>query len=168
MAGESSNRRASVRRERQANVPGGRPHRHIVKLSDAEHEDLTRRAAEAGVSVPRLLVESARDSGRVEAGRAHAAMRLLELDDQIRRIGANVNQQTRHMHQVRGELAPDLVAAHLDALHAVVRACLSVDATARWVMGKPPAVTETSVVVEADLAVSEEWAAAVDGDIAGG
>ena len=165
MAGESPNRRAGVRRQRQANVPGGRTNRHIVKLSDAEHEDLTQRAAEAGVSVPRLLVESAQDSGRVEAGRAHAAMRLLELDDQIRRIGANINQQTRHLHQVRGELAPELVAAHIDALHAVVRACLSVDATARWVMGKPPAVTEKSVNVETDLAVSEEWAAAVDGEV---
>jgi hypothetical protein len=164
MAGESPNRRAGVRRERQANVPGGRPHRHIVKLSDAEHEDLTRRAAEAGVSVPRLLVESAADSGKVEAGRAFAALQLLEFDDQIRRIGANVNQQTRHMHQVRGELAPDLVAAHIEALHAVVRACLSVDATARWVIGKGPAVTEKSVSVEQDLPVSEEWAAAVDGE----
>lgn len=164
MAGESPNRRAGVRRERQANVPGGRPHRHIVKLSDAEHEDLTRRAAEVGVSVPRLLVESARDSGKVEAGRAFAALQLLEFDDQIRRIGANVNQQTRHMHQVGGELAPDLVAAHIEALHAVVRACLSVDATARWVMGKGPAVTEKSVSVEQDLPVSEEWAAAVDGE----
>ncbi|MGW0640421.1 plasmid mobilization protein [Nocardia salmonicida] len=164
MAGESPNRRVGVRRQRQANVPGGRPNRHIVKLSDAEHEDLTRRAAEAGVSVPRLLVESAQDSGKVEAGRAFAAMRLLELDDQIRRIGANVNQQTRHMHQVSGELAQDLVAAHIEALHAVVRACLSVDATARWVMGKGPAVTEKSVSVGQDLAVSEEWAAAVDGE----
>ncbi|MFI6574001.1 plasmid mobilization protein [Nocardia fluminea] len=164
MAGESPNRRAGVRRQRQANVPGGRPHKHIVKLSDAEHEDLTRRAAEAGVSVPRLLVESARDSGKVEAGRAFAALQLLEFDDQIRRIGANVNQQTRHMHQVGGELAPDLVAAHIEALHAVVRACLSVDATARWVMGKGPAVTAKSVSVEQDLPVSEEWAAAVDGE----
>lgn len=164
MAGESPDRRAGVRRQRQANVPGGRPHKHIVKLSDAEHEDLTRRALEAGVSVPRLLVESARDSGKVEAGRAFAAMQLLEFDDQIRRIGANVNQQTRHLHQVGGELAPDLVAAHIEALHAVVRACLSVDATARWVMGKTPAVTEKSVSVEVDLAVSEEWAAAVDGE----
>ncbi|MBF6234825.1 plasmid mobilization protein [Nocardia farcinica] len=162
MAGESPNRRARARRERQANVAGGRPHRHIVKLSDAEHDDLMRRAAEAGVSVPRLLVESAMDSSRVEAGRAHAAMRLLELDDQIRRVGNNLNQLVRYAHQNR-EVPEHLV----DALHAVTRACLSVDATARWVMGLAPAVTAVSVDVEEDLAVSQEWADAVDPDLDG-
>ncbi len=162
MAGESSNRRAGVRRQRQANVPGGRPHKHIVKLSDAEHEDLTRRAGEAGVSVPRLLVESALDAGKVEAGRAHAALQLLELDDQIRRVGNNLNQLVRYAHQNR-ELPEHLE----DALHAVVRACLSVDATARWVMGKPPAVSEVSIDPVVDLAVDEEWAATVDGDTVG-
>ena len=159
MAGESPNRRAGVRRQRQANVPGGRPHKHIVKLSDVEHDDLTQRAAEAGVSVPRLLVESVQDSGRVEAGRAHAALRLLELDDQIRRVGNNLNQLVRYTHQNR-ELPEHLE----DALRAVVRACLSVDATARWVMGKPPAVTEVSIDPVIDLAVDEEWAASVDGE----
>ncbi|MBF6358234.1 plasmid mobilization relaxosome protein MobC [Nocardia higoensis] len=159
MAGESPDRRARVRRERQANVPGGRPHRHIVKLSDAEHEDLTRRALEAGVSVPRLLVESATDSGRAEAGRAHAALQLLEFDDQIRRIGNNLNQLVRWAHQNR-EIPEHLI----DSLHAVTRACLSVDATARWVMGLDPAVTGVSVDVEADLPISEEWAGSVDPD----
>ncbi|MFB7837839.1 MobC family plasmid mobilization relaxosome protein [Nocardia brasiliensis] len=162
MAGVSPDRRAGARRERQANVPGGRPHRHIVKLADAEHDDLTRRAAEAGVSVPRLLVESATNSNRVEAGRAHAAMRLLELDDQIRRIGNNLNQLTRLAHQQRA------IPEHLDdALHAVVRACLSVDATARWVMGLAPAVSATSIEAEVDLAVDEEWAGALDPGVGG-
>jgi hypothetical protein len=158
MAEESPNRRASVRRSRQANVLGGRPHKHIVKLSDAEEALLARRAEEAGVSVSRLLVESAMNSGQVEAGRAHAAMQLLELDHQIRRIGANLNQLVRHAHQNRE------IAEGTDyALHAVIRACLSVDATARWVMGKAPAVSEISVDPDVDLVVDEAWAAAVDG-----
>ncbi|MFI9538346.1 hypothetical protein ACIG56_34585 [Nocardia fusca] len=38
-----------------------------------------------------------------------------------------------------------------------------VDATARWVMGKAPAVSEISVDPEVDLVVGEVWAAAVDG-----
>ncbi|WP_405183719.1 MobC family plasmid mobilization relaxosome protein (plasmid) [Nocardia sp. NBC_01377] len=162
MAGESTNQRARTRRKRQANIADGRRHRHVVKLSDAEEEDLTRRAEEAGVSVARLLVESAQDSGRVEAGRAHAAMQLLELDTELRRIGSNLNQLVRYAHQQRE------IPEHLgDALHAVTRACLSVDATARWVMGLTPAVTAKSVDPAVDLLVDEEWAAAVDPDGAG-
>ncbi|NEW42515.1 plasmid mobilization protein [Nocardia cyriacigeorgica] len=153
MAGESTERRARARRERQANVVGGRPHTVKVKLTDAEQEALKARAAEVGVSVPRLLVESTLEAGQVEVGRAHAALQLLELDHQIRRIGANVNQLTRWAHQNR-EVADGTV----DALHAVVRACLSVDATARWVMGAAPAVTSVSVDVGEDLPVRGEWA----------
>ncbi|WP_425296021.1 plasmid mobilization protein [Nocardia cyriacigeorgica] len=153
MAGESTERRARARRERQANVAGGRPHTVKVKLTDAEQSELKSRAEQAGVSVPRLLVESTLESGQVEAGRAHAALQLLELDNQIRRIGANVNQLTRYAHQNR-----EIAEGTVDALHAVVRACLSVDATARWVMGEAPAVTSVSVDVDADLPVRDEWA----------
>ncbi|WP_420874253.1 MobC family plasmid mobilization relaxosome protein [Nocardia gipuzkoensis] len=161
MAGESSDRRARARRERQANVPGGREHSTLVRMSAEEKTALMQRAAEAGVSVPRLMVESALSSAP-EAGRAHAVMQLLELDTEIRRIGANLNQLTRYAHQERE------LPEHLDdALHAVVRACLSVDATARWVMGLAPAVTAVSVDTTTDLAVDEEWAAAVDPDTAG-
>ncbi|WP_411156660.1 plasmid mobilization protein [Nocardia cyriacigeorgica] len=124
-----------------------------VKLTDAEQRELKSRAEQAGVSVPRLLVESTLESGQVEAGRAHAALQLLELDNQIRRIGANVNQLTRYAHQNR-----EIAEGTVDALHAVVRACLSVDATARWVMGETPAVTSVSVDVDADLPVRDEWA----------
>ncbi|XOZ88393.1 plasmid mobilization relaxosome protein MobC [Nocardia testacea] len=129
-----------------------------MKLSDAEEVLLAQRAEEAGVSVSRLLVESALGSGQVEAGRAHAAMQLLKLDHQIRRIGANLNQLVRHAHQNR-----EIAEGTEYALHAVIRACLNVDATARWVMGKALAVSEISVDPEVDLAVDEEWAAAVDG-----
>nr|WP_280484553.1 plasmid mobilization relaxosome protein MobC [Nocardia cyriacigeorgica] len=124
-----------------------------MKLTDAEQSELKSRAEQAGVSVPRLLVESTLESGQVEAGRAHAALQLLELDNQIRRIGANVNQLTRYAHQNR-----EIAEGTVDALHAVVRACLSVDATARWVMGEAPAVTSVSVDVDADLPVRDEWA----------
>lgn len=154
MAGESPNRRAQVRRVRAANVPGGRPHRCVVKLSDEEHADLTARAAAADMTVPRLLVESTLDAPSAEAGRAQAVMALLELDDQIRRIGNNLNQLVRHAHQQQ-EIPERLE----DALRAVTRACLSVDATARWVRGLAPAVSEVSIAEE-DLDVDNEWAAA--------
>ncbi|MEU4345444.1 MobC family plasmid mobilization relaxosome protein [Nocardia sp. NPDC023852] len=158
MAGESPSRRAQARRVRAANVPGGRPHRHVVKLSDAEHAELTGRAEEAGMSVPRLLVETTMAGPSTETGRGHAALVLLELDDQIRRIGNNLNQLVRHAHQER-ELADGLE----NALRAVTRACLSVDSTARWVMGMAPAVSAVSIAEE-DLAVDNEWA---DADLDG-
>lgn len=158
MAGASTNRRAAVRRERQPNVPGGRPHRHIVKLSDDEHAALAERAEAAGMTVPRLLVETALESVQTEAGRAHAVLGLLDLENQIRRVGANLNQLVRHAHQ-NSEIAEGTDMA----LRSVVRACLSLDETARWVMGKAPALSEISVTPEVDLAVGEEWAAAIDG-----
>ncbi|WP_405140421.1 plasmid mobilization protein [Nocardia sp. NBC_01388] len=164
MAGESPNRRSQVRRSRAANVAGGRPHRHVVKLSDAEDAALKARAEAANVSVPRLLVETTLGEAGAESGRAAAVGAVLELDDQVRRIGANLNQLTRYAHQEKD------IPEHLEsALRAVTRACLSLDATARWVMGKAPAVSGVSITEE-DLAVDMpdldggEWAVALDPD----
>jgi hypothetical protein len=131
----------------------------VVKLSDEEHAALAVRAESAGMTVPRLLVESALESVRVETGRAHAALQVRDLEVQVLRIGNNVNQLTRYAHQNKE------IAEGTDyALRAVVRACLSLDALARWVMGKAPAMSEISVSPEVDLAVDEEWAAAIDGE----
>ncbi|MGW4071368.1 plasmid mobilization protein [Nocardia grenadensis] len=130
-----------------------------MKLTDEEHRALTERAETVGMTVPRLLVESALESTQAEAGRAHAALQLLDLEHQIRRVGANLNQLVRYAHQNKE------IAEGTDmALRSVVRACLSLDETARWVMGKAPAMSEISVSPEVDLAVDEEWAAAIDGE----
>lgn len=157
VAGESENRRARARRERQANVPGGRPHRHSVKLSDAEQATLTARAEEAGMTVPRLLVETTLDGESAEAGRAAAVLAVLELDEQVRRIGNNLNQLTRYAHEER-ELPEGLE----HALRSVARACLSLDATARWVMGMAPAVdpevVDVSGIDVGELDGGNEWA----------
>lgn len=156
MAGESENRRVRSRRTRAANVAGGRPHRHIVRLSEDEETTLTARAEQAGMSLPRLLVESSLGAGSGEAGRAEAVAALLDLDAEIRRTGSNLNQLTRYSHQER-----ELASGIENALVAVARACLSVDATARWVMGKTPAVSAVSVGDD-DLVVDDEWPPAVD------
>ncbi|MFI9538319.1 plasmid mobilization protein [Nocardia fusca] len=159
MAGASTNRRAELARERQPNVPGGRPHKSIVKLSAAEHAALTARAEAAGMTIPRLLVETVLHETGSETGRAHAALQLLDLENQIRRVGNNLNQLVRYAHQNKE------IAEGTDmALRSVIRACLSLDETARWVMGKAPAMSEISVSPEVDLAVDEEWAAAIDGE----
>ncbi|WP_082955835.1 plasmid mobilization relaxosome protein MobC [Nocardia sp. 852002-51244_SCH5132740] len=163
MAGESANRRARVRRERQANVAGGRPHRTVVKLSDAEQTELSARAAAAGVSVPRYLVDTAmgRDDG--EPGRAAAVGAILDLDEQVRRIGNNINQLTRYAHQHR-EVSEEIVPA----FRAFVRMSLLLDETARWVMGKAPAVAldaEALDVVELPSGHDDpdSWATQIDG-----
>lgn len=166
MAGESVSRRAQVRRVRAANVAGGRPHTVKVKLSDAERTALAERAAAADVTIQRLLVETTLGGGSAEPGRAAAALRLLDFESQIARVGANVNQLTRYSHQDRR------MAEHLDvALHAFVRACLAVENTARWVQGLPPAVTGVTldgmdlavdVPEDIDAGGADSWAALVD------
>ncbi|MCX4099263.1 MobC family plasmid mobilization relaxosome protein [Nocardia sp. alder85J] len=140
MAGEAADRRARARRERQPNVAGGRSTRCVVKLSDAEAATLKARAESAGVTVPRLLVETTLGEQRAEPGRAAAVLAVLELDEQVRRIGNNLNQLARYAHQEQG-LPEEIVAA----LRAVVQTCLTLDETARWVMGKPSAVTAVSL-----------------------
>lgn len=162
MAFESADRRARARRERQSNVAGGRPHTVKVKLSDEEQATLQDRAEAAGMTVPRLLVETTLGGERAESGRAAAVLAVLELDDQVRRTGNNLNQLVRYAHQDR-ELAEGLGVA----LAAVTRACLSLDATARWVMGKAPAVpldegptVELPPEAEGDV---DSWATQLDG-----
>ncbi|MFD0366331.1 plasmid mobilization relaxosome protein MobC [Nocardia sp. GCM10030253] len=135
-----------------------------MKLSNDEHDALTARAEAADITVPRLLVEATLEGSTVEAGRAHAVLSILELDSQVRGAMNNLNQLTRYAHQNR-ELAEETAAAVV----AATRACLSLDAAARWVMGKSPAVSEVSITDE-DLAVAldedgaGDWAARVDPD----
>lgn len=162
MAGESRSRRASAKRMRQSNVDGGRPHRIKVSLTDAEYAEFTDAATKAGMTLPRLLVESAKSEGRVEAGRAHAVMGLLEVDEQVRRERNNLNQLVRYTHQHKDAPAfpEELVARLLDALYASTRASIGLETAARWVMGLGPATTDTSIDVDEDLALSSEWAEA--------
>ena len=70
------------------------------------------------MTVQRLLVETTLGGQRAESGRAAAVLAVLELDDQVRRVGSNLNQLVRYAHQER-ELAEGLGVA----LAAVTRAC---------------------------------------------
>lgn len=168
MAGESPNLRARARRSRQANVAGGRTRRCVVKLTEAEYEDLTAMAAEVGMSVPRLLVESTFEREGVEGGPgAVAAVReallaFADLDTELRRVGNNLNQLTRYSHQDK-----DFAEGLEFALGAVVRVCLHLDEAARAMVGKARAVTEVSMPdvdrpVESGGAGDGGWADAVD------
>lgn len=91
---------------------------------------------------------------------------MLDLDEQVRRIGNNLNQLVRYAHQQR-ELPEEVVSA----LRAVVRVSLTLDELARWVMGKAPAVS-AAVLEGVDLDVelppdddsdAGSWASQIDG-----
>lgn len=144
MAGESPDFRARARRARQANVAGGRQHRCVVKLTDAEHEDLTRLASAAGMTVPRLLVETTLEREGTDAGQVavlrEALLAFADLDTELRRVGNNLNQLTRYSHQDK-EFAEGVEYA----LGAVVRVCLHLDEAARSLVGKAPAVSAVSM-----------------------
>lgn len=131
-----------------------------MSLTDAEYAEFTDAAAKAGMTLPRLLVESAKSEGRVEPGRMHAVMGLLEVDEQVRRERNNLNQLVRYTHQHKDapSFPEDLARQLWDALHASTRASLALESVARWVMGLSPATTATSIDVDEDLALSSEWA----------
>ena len=120
----------SVRRKRQANVPGGRTAQPFkVKPTDEQRELLVLRAAAEGVSVPRLLIESTlnpqwRGEGPdAVMSRRQEALTALEQAADTRNlllaIGRNINQIAKHVNSTDGELPEELSAA----LAAVTRSC---------------------------------------------
>lgn len=87
-------------RRRRENVPGGRQHSHHVRVSPEEEAVLLVRANELGMSVSRLLAESALSgSAQVVAERERERSEALELHVELRRLqrligaaGVNLNQ----------------------------------------------------------------------------
>lgn len=83
-----------MRRER---VPGGRPHRMSVDLSDDELGVLERHAAEAGgITVQKALVELALSSGgETPAVRRELLVQLFALRRDLSGMATNLNQAAR-------------------------------------------------------------------------
>ncbi|VXC17575.1 Mobilisation protein (MobC) [Citricoccus sp. K5] len=108
-------------RKRQANVAGGRPARRVVRLSASEDAMLSLAAAEQGVSVPRLLKESAlaESAGETVTGRRRLLTALNVVTGQLARVGNNLNQIARGLN-TDGELHGD-VRGSLDELRGVLR-----------------------------------------------
>lgn len=86
-----------VKRQRQANVEGGRSVRRVVRLSEFEDNALMLKASEQGVSVQRLLVESALtfEAGETATERREAIGIILQAQRQLAAIGNNLNQIAR-------------------------------------------------------------------------
>ncbi len=86
-----------AQRRRQANVPGGRNVRRVLKLTEFEDNALYFKAQEQNVSVQRLLVESALtfESGDTATNRKAAVQSILRAERQLAAIGNNLNQIAR-------------------------------------------------------------------------
>lgn len=97
---------------RQARRPGVRREiTHKVKVSPEQEERLVAAAAARGVTVSRLLVESALAGGAdVAAARAHLSGELYRLVRLISRIGLNVNQLAK-VGNATGSVPPEAPAA---------------------------------------------------------
>lgn len=109
-------------RKRQANVKGGRSVRRDVTLSERENDALIKAAAAAGMSVPRLMIESAlaSDSGETATERRDAITSLLAFDGQLAAIGNNLNQLARTANAT-GEIGREVIHS-LAFLHRSVGA----------------------------------------------
>ena len=81
--------RGRARRERQAQPRGVE---QKVRLSLEERRQLRERAAELGVSVPRLLVESALSGGETSTDRRAMIAELFEVRRLLATVANNVNQ----------------------------------------------------------------------------
>jgi len=90
--------RSVLGRRRRANAPGGRRVvAHQVKVTAEEEAVLVRLAEQAGVSVPRLLVESAVAQDKVTATDRRAILvALFELNRVVGGAANNLNQLARH------------------------------------------------------------------------
>lgn len=107
------------KRRRAANIVGGRKHRHEVKATDEEEARLVVLAERHGVTIPRLLVQSALEVGEQEVlpERRRVIEELFLLRRDLAGEASNLNQLTHHANEsgvLRGELADTLAA---------VRAC---------------------------------------------
>lgn len=108
-------RRRALHRRRRANAPGGRQHRHEVKVSPEEEARLLQIAEMQRVSVPRLLVESAlAQSGETPTERRNAMAELFGVHRLLAGVANNVNQIARATNAT-GEWQAETAAA-LDAV----------------------------------------------------
>ena len=106
-------------RRRRANAPGGRPHQHMVRVTDMEEAQLRLRADGENVTIPRLLIERAlADGGETPSERREALVELFRVRRQLAGLATNVNQ-IAHAVNTDGRL-PIGSAATLAQIEGVV------------------------------------------------
>ena len=111
-------------RRRRANVVGGRRHAHRVLVTPEEEARLLLLAGEAGVTVPRLLVEAALAPARGETAtsRRDVLAELFAVRRLLAGVASNVNQVAKVANSM-GRVAPETDGV----LDAVVRLATRVD-----------------------------------------
>jgi len=97
-----------------------------VRVSESERVELARRATEQGVSVSRLLVESALAGGESPEGRRAVMAQLFELRRLLATVANNVNQLARAAN-VSGQLPGRVDGALADARDVMVRIDVALD-----------------------------------------
>lgn len=109
-----------AKRQRQGNVEGGRSVRRVARLSEFEDNALMLKASEQGISVQRLLVESALtfETGETATDRREAIANILQAQRQLAAIGNNLNQIARATNA--GESIEAGIAGSLDYLRGVL------------------------------------------------
>jgi len=111
-------------RRRSANVAGGRPFKHEVKVSAEQEARLRELADEQRVSIPRLLVESALtpSPGETVTERRNAMAELFALHRLLASVSNNVNQLAK-VANATGEIPPEMT----QTLHAARRVAERID-----------------------------------------
>lgn len=90
-------------RVKRAREPVARGVIQKVKLTEAEQQELRRRAAEQGVSVPRLMVESALAGIETPTDRRRLVAELFETRRLLATVANNVNQLA-HSANISGQV----------------------------------------------------------------
>jgi Bacterial mobilisation protein (MobC) len=90
-------------RVKRAREPVARGVIQKVKLTEAEQQELRRRAAEQGVSVPRLMVESALAGIETPTDRRRLVAELFETRRLLAAVANNVNQLA-HSANISGQV----------------------------------------------------------------
>ena len=116
------------RRRRRANVEGGRLYKHEVKVSPEEEAALLVRANAQGVTIPRLLVESAlaERAGETATERREQLAELFRLHRMLAALGNNLNQIARAAN-ADGTIPVDLRAELVHTMTAVRASAERVD-----------------------------------------
>ena len=91
-------------RTRRAREPVARHVVQKVKLTEAERDQLRGKAAELGVSVPRLMVESALSGAEMPTERRRLVADLFETRRLLATVANNVNQLARSAN-ISGQVA---------------------------------------------------------------
>lgn len=109
-------------RVRARNVPGGRPFRHVVKVSEAEEAQLVVAAARHQMTIPRLLVTSAleRSDEITAADKRELLVELFTIHRLLGNMANNVNQIAKAVNST-GDLPGQTDAVFSSLRHTLQR-----------------------------------------------